>query len=149
MLGFGRVKLVLAPNSFPPNSFPTDRSKAVALLFFLCAPVVSYVLFVVSLFVPHLSLFWCLGRSVLRDCGISSVSSRIFSDFLLDSFRIMFVFVVLMCFFFFLLLLFLFIFFYFYFFFFFFLFFFILFFFLLLLFFCRMYLRIYYTTQNK
>ena len=33
-------------------------------LFFVCA-------FVLSLFVPHLSFLWCLGRIVLRDCSIS------------------------------------------------------------------------------
>ena len=30
--------------------------------------------FVPSLFVPHLSFIWCLGRTVLRDCGIDWVS---------------------------------------------------------------------------
>ena len=33
---------------------------------------------VVSLFVPHLSIFWCLAKAVLRDYGISYVSSLIF-----------------------------------------------------------------------
>ena len=48
------------------------------LVFFcLCASVVSYVAFVLSLFVPHLSFFWCLGRDVFRDCGISWVYSHI------------------------------------------------------------------------
>ena len=44
----------------------------------LCAFVVSYVAFVLSLFVPHLSFFWCLGRAMVCDCGISWVSSHIF-----------------------------------------------------------------------
>ena len=39
-------------------------------VFFLCASVVSYVVFVLSLFVPHLSFLWCHGRAVLRDCGM-------------------------------------------------------------------------------
>ena len=30
-----------------------------------------YVALVLSLFVPHISFFWCLGKAVLRDCGIS------------------------------------------------------------------------------
>ena len=30
--------------------------------------------FVVSLFVHHLSFLWCLGKTVLRDCGNSYVS---------------------------------------------------------------------------
>ena len=52
-------------------------SKAVFLLhffffffffFFFCASVVSYLAFVLSLFVPHISFFWCLKRDVLHDC---------------------------------------------------------------------------------
>ena len=41
------------------SSFSTDLSKAVPLLqlFFVRASVVSYMVFVVSLFVPHLSFF--------------------------------------------------------------------------------------------
>ena len=34
--------------------------------------------FVLSIFVPNLSFFWCLGKAVIRDCGISLVSSHIF-----------------------------------------------------------------------
>ena len=39
----------------------TDCSKAVPLLqfFILCASMVSYVTFILSLFVPQLSFFWC------------------------------------------------------------------------------------------
>ena len=37
----------------------------------------SYMAFM-SLFVPFLSFFWCLGKAVLRDCGVSSVSSHIY-----------------------------------------------------------------------
>ena len=44
------------------GSFPT--AKVVPLLqFFVCASVVSYVAFVLSLFVPNLSFFWCLAIS--------------------------------------------------------------------------------------
>ena len=43
----------------------------------LCVSVVSYVAFL-SLFFHNVSFFWCLGRSVLRDCDISWVSSHIF-----------------------------------------------------------------------
>ena len=58
--------------------FPTDRSKAITLMqLFVCVSVVSYVAFTLSLFVPKLSFFWCLGKAVLTDCGISWVSSLI------------------------------------------------------------------------
>ena len=57
-----------------------EQKGAVVLLqfFFVCASVVSYVAFVLSLFVPHLSFLCCLGRAAPRDCGISWVSSLIF-----------------------------------------------------------------------
>ena len=61
------------------SSFPTDLSKAKPMLqFFGCASLASYMEFVLSLFVPHLSFFWGRGRDVLCDCGISWVSSLIF-----------------------------------------------------------------------
>ena len=58
----------------------TDSSNAVPLLhFFLaCASVVSYVVFVLSLYVPHLSFFWCLGKAILPGCVIFLISSLIF-----------------------------------------------------------------------
>ena len=37
----------------------------------VCALVVPYVAFVLSLFVHYLSFFWCFGKAVLCDCGIS------------------------------------------------------------------------------
>ena len=40
------------------------------------ASVASYVAFVLSLFVPHLSLFWYLGRAVLRDCGFTDIITQ-------------------------------------------------------------------------
>ena len=65
----------------PPPSpltavYPTVHSKTVTVLqfFLVCASVVSYVAFVLSLCVPRFSFFWCLRRAVLRDCGISWVS---------------------------------------------------------------------------
>ena len=66
------------PNIHTPSSFPADNSKAAHLLqfFFLCASVISYVAFVLSLFVPHLS-FLCWA--VLHECCISWVSSHFFS----------------------------------------------------------------------
>ena len=59
-------------------SFPTDHSNAVPLLpfFFVYASEISYVAFLLSLFVPPLSSFWSLGKSVFRDCGISRISSQ-------------------------------------------------------------------------
>ena len=47
-------------------------------IFFVSSSVFSYVASVLSLFVILLSFFWCLGRSVLRDFGISLVSTLIF-----------------------------------------------------------------------
>ena len=38
----------------------------------------SYVAFVLSLFVPYLSFFWCLVKSLFPHGGISLVSSFIF-----------------------------------------------------------------------
>ena len=53
-----RVKLVLVHPIPTPSSFPTDPYKVVSLLesLFACASVVSCIAFVLSLFVPHLSL---------------------------------------------------------------------------------------------
>ena len=61
----------------PPSSFSSDRSVAVLVLqlVFVCALVVLYVPFALSLFVPHLFLFCCLGKASLRDFGISWVYS--------------------------------------------------------------------------
>ena len=42
-----------------------------------CGFINSYVTFMRSLFVPHLSVFWYLRRDVGRDYGISCVSSLI------------------------------------------------------------------------
>ena len=55
------------------RKFSTGFSKAVPLLqfFFVRVAVVSYVMFVLSLFVPHLSVFWCVEKAVFRDCDIS------------------------------------------------------------------------------
>ena len=62
------------------SSKSTDRIKAVFLLQFLfvCAYVVSYEAFVLSLFVPHISFFWYLVSAVLCECGIFWVSLLIF-----------------------------------------------------------------------
>ena len=38
--------------------------------FFVCATVVAFVAFKLSLFVPHLPFYWSLGRALIRDCGI-------------------------------------------------------------------------------
>ena len=48
-------------------NFLTLEFSSVAIL--LCASVVSYVAFVVFLFVPHLSFFWCLGGGTGREGG--------------------------------------------------------------------------------
>ena len=41
------------------------------------ASMISYVTFILSLFVPHLSFLWCLEKGILRDFDISWVSLRI------------------------------------------------------------------------
>ena len=41
-------------------------------------------MFVLSLFVPHHPFFWCLGRAMFRDYGISSLSSFMFFFFQLQ-----------------------------------------------------------------
>ena len=52
--------------------------KAIPLLqFFVGASMVSYVEFVLLLFVPHLSFVWCLGKVVIHGPGSSRVSSII------------------------------------------------------------------------
>ena len=48
------------------------------LQFLLCVSGISYVAFIVTLYV-HLSFFWCLDRVVRRDCGISWVSLLVLS----------------------------------------------------------------------
>ena len=52
----------------------------VVVVFFVCFFVVFlfFVVFFWSLFVPHISFFWCLGKAVLRDFGLSWLSSLIF-----------------------------------------------------------------------
>ena len=65
-------------------NFFTLEFSSIAVL--LCASVVSYVAFVVFLFVPHLSFFWCLGvgeegggggggtgGAVFRGCAIYTI----------------------------------------------------------------------------
>ena len=48
---------------------------------FFCASVVLYLAFVLTLFfLFSFSPFSCLGKAVLRDCGISRISSLIFSS---------------------------------------------------------------------
>ena len=43
----------------------------------LSSSVASYEVFVLSLFVPHLSFLWCLRKAVLRGCTISWASSLV------------------------------------------------------------------------
>ena len=45
---------------------------------FVCASVISYVAFVMSLFVPLLSSLWCLRKVAFQDCGISWAFTYIF-----------------------------------------------------------------------
>ena len=68
MWGFARVKLV-----YNPSSFSTDSAKAVPLLllFFAGASVVLYVTYIFSLYVCHISFYWCREKAVFRDFGIS------------------------------------------------------------------------------
>ena len=54
--------------------YSTDRFKR---LLYSSASAVSKLALVLSLFVPHLSFFWYLGKAIFCDCGISWVSSLI------------------------------------------------------------------------
>ena len=49
------------------NVYPCKPQFYYMLFFFICASVVSYVTFVLSLFVPNLPFFWCLVKAVLRN----------------------------------------------------------------------------------
>ena len=64
------------------NLFPTDHSKAVPLLLlqlsFVCVLLISYLAFVLSLFVLHLSFFRWLGKAVFRTCGIPQFNLALF-----------------------------------------------------------------------
>ena len=51
--------------------WPFQGGFSVTALLYLCV-VISYVVFVLSSFVPPLSFVWCLGSAVLRDCGIKN-----------------------------------------------------------------------------
>ena len=71
-----RIKGAICVNKADLSCFSTDLSKAIPLLqfSFVCASLVSFAAFVLSLFVSHyLSCFWCLGSSFLCDCSISWV----------------------------------------------------------------------------
>ena len=61
--------------------FSTDRSRAVSLLqssLLVRLRFHTYVAFESSLFVSHLSFCCCLGKAVIRECGISLVFLLIF-----------------------------------------------------------------------
>ena len=60
------------------------QGKAVHLLqfFFVSASVISYVAFVLSLFVGHLSFFRYSGKIVLRDCAFLGMFTCIFGKVL-------------------------------------------------------------------
>ena len=62
-------KLVQAP--IPSRSFSTDHFNVVSVL------QLFHKWFFASLFVIHLSFFWCLGKPVLNKCGTSWISSFI------------------------------------------------------------------------
>ena len=74
-----KADLIPTPLSTQASSFPTDSSKAVALLqlFFVCTSLgFHWRLFYSSLYL--ISPFWRVGGVVLRCGGISRVSSVIF-----------------------------------------------------------------------
>ena len=47
-------------------------------IIFVYTSVVSYLAFILTVCVRHLSIFWSLGKAVLRDCDIFQVFSLIF-----------------------------------------------------------------------
>ena len=57
----------------PHGNFCTYRSKALPVFqfFSVCALVITYVAFVLSLFVLSLFFLQCCGKAVIHDCGIS------------------------------------------------------------------------------
>ena len=59
---------------------PGTQSDKFFFLFFLCASVVSYMMSVLSLFVPHFFCLWSLGRGVLRDFDNSWLYFYIFDN---------------------------------------------------------------------
>ena len=78
----GKISLSIFPDP-PFNSFPTDRSKADPLLQFFCdyAPVVSYVAFVLSVFVPISPSLGASGRL----CSVIVAFLGIFTYILFNS----------------------------------------------------------------
>ena len=46
-----------------------SNSFSLLLIFFVRASIVLYVTFVLSLFVPHLSFSWCVGKALLHNYG--------------------------------------------------------------------------------
>ena len=66
------------PRQPTPAVFCTDSSVRLLKFFIVCTSLVSYVAFVLSLFVPHLAFVWCLGRAVLHDSAISWISPLVF-----------------------------------------------------------------------
>ena len=67
-----QISLISFYKEITASNVSNDISKVVPLLQFFSvrASVVSYVEFVLSLYVPHLACFWCLEKPLLRDCGI-------------------------------------------------------------------------------
>ena len=63
--------------SIHPSGCSTDRSKVVRLLQFFFVRQQFHMAFVLPLFVLHFSFFSCLGKAVLRYCGIFWVPSFI------------------------------------------------------------------------
>ena len=69
------------PHPSTPSSFPSDPSRAFPLLqdFFVCASVVSYVVFLLSLFVLISLLFLRLGK--LRSTLLSKIKYKMYMFF--------------------------------------------------------------------
>ena len=70
-----RVRFRTIKTGFSPWYFPTSLSKAVPVLHLCyCKSVVSYVAFVLSLFVFPFFLFCCIEKAMFSDCSISRIS---------------------------------------------------------------------------
>ena len=77
--GFRTDGTGLGPTINPPSRFSTDFSQAIPLLQFFVHALVGLCL--VSLFISHFSVFWCLGKAAFRDCASSLFSLPVFSCF--------------------------------------------------------------------
>ena len=76
-LRFINFMTILVLNMQTVSNLNNSDSSSVAVFLSFCVGIFMWCLFL-SLFVPHLSYFWCLRKAVLRDCGMSWISTLTF-----------------------------------------------------------------------